>query len=499
MTVSVTNRLRIGFAVLIALITAVSVLGVGRLFQVREDFEDSSAHYANLALQNERMRSTFVLEQAALGGPPGAAGGRLRRQAFGRAAAAADSTTREAEQLAEGEAGISAAIEARMAAETTWRRRVAKPILSGGSPLPPVDRRATTAVARGGDEIDLAIGVARAASRDRSNDDTHTVVILVLAGLLGGLLAAVVLFSGLINSMRAPLKRLVEGARNLAGGDLGTRVNTGGPTEIEALGEAFNDMASALERDARERDRVEQMKDDFLLTVSHELRTPVTSVKGFAEMLASQENSLSVSQREAVGAISEGTGDLSKLIDDLVDLARSDAGRLTIEPRPTAVKPLLERVGRQMQHSFSERGQRLQVSASKDLPRIKADPERISQALNNLLSNANKYGNEGGVVRLSASRKGKEVAIVVSDEGPGITEDELEHVFERFWRADSGVSQRVGGTGLGLAIAESVVELHGGTITAESGEEGATFTITLPATRSRARTLPARTRVGAKR
>jgi signal transduction histidine kinase len=225
----------------------------------------------------------------------------------------------------------------------------------------------------------------------------------------------------------------------------------------------------------------------------------VTSVKGFAEMLASQENSLSASQREAVGAISEGTGDLSRLIDDLVDLARSDAGRLKIEPRPTAVKPLLERVARQMRHSFSERGQRLQVSAAKDLPRIKADPERISQALNNLLSNANKYGNEGGVVRLSASRKGKEVAIVVSDEGPGITDDELEHVFERFWRADSGVSQRVGGTGLGLAIAQSVVELHGGTITAESGEEGATFTITLPATRRRAKMLPARSRVGAKR
>jgi signal transduction histidine kinase len=498
MTVSVTSRLRIGFAVLIALITIVSVLGVGRLFQVREDFEDASAHYASLALQNERMRSTFVLEQAALGGASGS-GGRLRRNAFSRAAAVATSATSEAQKLAEGEAGISTAIEGRKAAETAWRRRVAKPILSGGSPKPTVDRRLTTAVAKGGNEIDLAIGQARTVSRDRSNADTHTVVILVLAGLFGGLLAAVVLFSGLINSMRAPLKRLVEGARNLAGGDLGTRVDTGGPAEIETLGVAFNDMASALERDARERDRVERMKDDFLLTVSHELRTPVTSVKGFAEMLASQENSLSASQREAIGAISEGTGDLSRLIDDLVDLARSDAGRLRIETRPTAVRPLLERVARQMRNSFSQRGQKLQVSTEKDLPRIKADPERIAQALNNLLSNANKYGNEGGVVRLSASRKGKEVAIVVSDEGPGMAEDEVEHVFERFWRADSGVSQRVGGTGLGLAIAKSLVELHDGKITAHSGDEGATFMITLPATRSRAQPRSPRARSGSKR
>ena len=184
-------------------------------------------------------------------------------------------------------------------------------------------------------------------------------MILVVAGLLGALLAAIVLFSGLVASMRAPLKRLVDGARRLAGGDLGTRVDTGGPAEIETLGEAFNDMATSLERDARERDRVERMKDDFLLTVSHELRTPVTSVKGFAEMLAGETNSLTAAQREAVSVISDGAGDLSRLIDDLVDLARSDAGKLTIEPHPTAVKPLLERVARQMRHTFEKRDQTL--------------------------------------------------------------------------------------------------------------------------------------------
>ena len=112
--------------------------------------------------------------------------------------------------------------------------------------------------------------------------------LLVAAGLAGALLAALILFSGLINSMRAPLGRLVEGARRLAGGDLRTRVEVGGPVEIATLGRAFNEMANSLERDARERDRVEQMKDDFVLTVSHELRTPVTVVKGFAEMLTAQ-------------------------------------------------------------------------------------------------------------------------------------------------------------------------------------------------------------------
>lgn len=496
MSLSLSNRLRIGFGVLILLITAVSVLGVGRLFQIREDFEDDSAHYSNLTLQNERLRSTFVLEQAALGSP---AFRPQRRAAFDRAAAAADSAMGEARESAADEPEVSASVDARIAAEASWRGQVAKPILAGGSPPPAVDRTLTTAVADAGNDVDTAIDAARNEARDKTNEDTRSVVILVIAGLLGALLAAIVLFSGLVNSTRAPLKRLVDGARQLAGGDLGTRVDTGGPAEIETLGEAFNDMATSLERDARERDRVERMKDDFLLTVSHELRTPVTSVKGFAEMLAAEKSSLTASQREAIGVISEGAGDLSRLIDDLVDLARSDAGKLRIETQPTAVRPLLDRVARQMRHTFEERGQKLEVSSPKDLPRIKADPERITQVLNNLLSNANKYGYEGGVVRLSAARAGRQVAIEVADEGPGMTEEELEHAFERFWRADSGVSQKVGGTGLGLAIARSVVELHGGTITATSGEEGATFRITLPATRGRAQSRRPRSRVGSRR
>ncbi len=305
-------------------------------------------------------------------------------------------------------------------------------------------------------------------------------VLLVIVGLAGALLAGIVLFSGLVGSMRAPLNRLVEGARRLAGGDLSARVEAGGPAEISTLGQAFNEMATALERDARERDRIERMKDDFLLTVSHELRTPVTSVKGFAEMLAGQENSLTESQREAIGAIVEGTADLSTLIDDLVDLARSDAGRLQIRPRPTEVGALLERVARQLRPRFEERRQEFEVSAAQDLPEIEVDPERIVQVLCNLLLNANKYAEEGAEVELRAERRDGGVVIEVADNGPGIPPDQLEHVFERFWRADSSESQRVGGTGLGLAIARSLVELHGGEITAESPPgSGARFQVML--------------------
>jgi signal transduction histidine kinase len=343
-----------------------------------------------------------------------------------------------------------------------------------------VESRLTKAVTNGGNALTATTGNAREDSRDDARSETRNTTLLVAAGLAGALLAALILFSGLINSMRAPLGRLVEGARRLAGGDLRTRVEVGGPVEIATLGRAFNEMANSLERDARERDRVEQMKDDFVLTVSHELRTPVTVVKGFAEMLTAQRQSLNSRQFEAAEVISESAGQLQKMINDLLDLARSDAGKLRIEPEPIAVRPLAQRIGRQMRPHFEEKDQRFTVSVEKDVPDVEADAVRIGQVLANLLTNANKYSPEGAQVKLAATRVGDEVEFAVSDTGPGLGEEELDQVFDRFWRAESGETQS-GGTGLGLAIAKSLVELHGGAISASSVPgEGATFRFVLP-------------------
>jgi signal transduction histidine kinase len=207
----------------------------------------------------------------------------------------------------------------------------------------------------------------------------------------------------------------------------------------------------------------------------------VTVVKGFAEMLTEQRRSLNTRQYEAAEVIAESATQLQKMINDLLDLARSDAGKLRLELMPISVRSLAQRVGRQMRPHFEERDQRFTVSVEKDLPDVEADPDRISQVLANLLTNANKYAPEGSEVKLAASRVGEEIEFAVSDNGPGLGEEELEHVFDRFWRAESGETQSVGGTGLGLAIAKSLVELHGGAITAHSlPGEGATFRFVLP-------------------
>jgi signal transduction histidine kinase len=323
----------------------------------------------------------------------------------------------------------------------------------------------------------------RQALRDEISSETRDTALLVGAGLIAGLTGAALLFTGLISSMRRPLEDLVDASGRLAGGDLDARVKVGGLAETATLGGAFNEMAEELQRRAGERDQLERMKDEFVLTASHELRSPLTSVQGFAELLLLEREKLSPKQAETVEVILDNTRHLVRLLNDLLDLARSDAGRLTIRPVRTEATGLIEDAVRTMRAQLDARGQELALAIAPDLPEIEADRDRIRQVLVNLLTNANEYCPQGAKIGVQARRDNAEVEIDVIDDGPGIPAEQLEHIFERFSRGDAGETQRVGGTGLGLAISKSLIELHGGTIDAESTlGEGSTFRVRLPAT-----------------
>jgi two-component system sensor histidine kinase MtrB len=327
--------------------------------------------------------------------------------------------------------------------------------------------------------------VAEPRTRDSLRSDidgeTRDTTLLVGAGLIAGLTGAALLFSGLIASMRRPLEELVSASGRLASGDLTARVRVGGLSETAALGAAFNEMADELQRQSGERDRLDRMKDEFVLTASHELRSPLTSVQGFAELLMLEREQLSPKQAETVEIIIDNTRHLVRLLNDLLDLARSDAGRLTIKPVPTDAAALVEDAVRTMRGQTEAAGQSLSASVEDDLPPVLVDPDRIRQVLVNLLTNAHDYSPERASIRVEASHEDTEVQISVTDDGPGIPPDQLDHIFERFTRGDAGLTQRVGGTGLGLAISKSLVELHGGTIAAASDPgQGSTFSMRLP-------------------
>jgi signal transduction histidine kinase len=321
----------------------------------------------------------------------------------------------------------------------------------------------------------------RATLRNSISDDTRNTAILVGAGLIAGLIGALLLFTGLIATMRKPLEQLVDAAGRLAAGDRSTRVEVGGLSETATLGNAFNEMAAELELEASERDKLDRMKDEFVLTASHELRSPLTSVQGFAELLMMDRDSLSQRQVETVEIILANCRHLVRLLNDLLDLARSDAGRLTIRPRPTELGPLVEDVVRTMRAQTDGSGQTLTESIDPNLPLVVVEPDRIRQILVNLVTNAHEYSPERASIQVSARVADAGVEIDVTDNGPGIPPAQLEHIFERFVRGDAGLTQRVGGTGLGLAISKSLVELHGGTITVDSEVgRGSTFRVLLP-------------------
>jgi signal transduction histidine kinase len=317
--------------------------------------------------------------------------------------------------------------------------------------------------------------------RNSISDDTRNTAILVGAGMIAGLIGALLLFSGLIATMRRPLEQLVDAAGRLAAGDRSTRVEVGGLAETAALGKAFNEMAADLELEASERDQLDRMKDEFVLTASHELRSPLTSVQGFAELLMLDRDSLNQRQVETVEIILDNCRHLVRLLNDLLDLARSDAGRLTIQPRPTQLAPLIEEVVRTLRAQTDGSEQTLTEKIEPNLPLVEVEPDRIRQILVNLVTNAHEYSPERASIEVTARVADAGVEIDVTDNGPGIPPAQLEHIFERFVRGDAGLTQRVGGTGLGLAISKSLVDLHGGTIDVDSEVgRGSTFKVVLP-------------------
>jgi signal transduction histidine kinase len=324
-------------------------------------------------------------------------------------------------------------------------------------------------------------GQHRSELRDQISSETRDTALLVAAGLIAGLTGALLLFSGLISSLRRPLEQLVDAAGRLAAGDRSARVDVGGLSETATLGAAFNEMARELEIEEGRRDELDRLKDEFVLTASHELRSPLTSVQGFAELLMLDRDSLTPRQAETVEIILDNCRHLVRLLNDLLDLARSDAGRLAIRPQPTEVAPLIDDVVRTMRAQTEAGRQTLSESIEPGLPLINVEPDRIRQILVNLLTNAHEYSPEGASIGVSARSLGAEVEIAVTDNGPGIPADQLDRIFERFTRGDAGLTQRVGGTGLGLAISKSLVELHGGSIEVESTPgHGSIFRFRLP-------------------
>ena len=300
----------------------------------------------------------------------------------------------------------------------------------------------------------------------------------VLAGAILSLVAA--------HWISSPLRRLVMSARQLQTGRFDRPIGIAGPSEVRALGRAFNAMGNDLaelvakeQAARRDAEAANRSKDDFLATVSHELRTPLSAILGWSHMLKAQQ--LPPERiRHGIEVIDRNARAQRQLIEDLLDVSRIAANRLRIAREPVRLADVVEAALDAVRPQAAAKGVEIETFLSDRAP-VLGDPRRLEQVVWNLAWNAVKFTPASGRVRVQLARAGQEAILSVSDTGVGIASEFLPHVFEWFRQGDAK-TQSQSGLGLGLGIVRHLVQLHGGSVYAESGGEGrgATFTVRLP-------------------
>jgi signal transduction histidine kinase len=292
------------------------------------------------------------------------------------------------------------------------------------------------------------------------------VIITVVAGL-----CAVLLIAGVSRRALAPVEALTAAVRRMEAGDLSQRVEVTSRDEIGDLACAFNSMADGLAR-------LEELRRQMVTDVAHELRTPLSNIRGYLEAL---QDGVVEPDEGVVDSIHEEAMLLNRMVDDLQELSLAEAGQLGLERRPVALADVVDRAIEAACPQAAAEDVALSVAVPQDLPLVDVDPQRIGQVLRNLFCNAMTHTPPGGEIVITARTEGRRVAVCVRDTGTGIAEEDLPHVFDRFYRADRSRSRATGGAGLGLAIVKQLVEAHGGRIEVESAiGKGTQFTFTLP-------------------
>jgi signal transduction histidine kinase len=279
---------------------------------------------------------------------------------------------------------------------------------------------------------------------------------------------------------RRRLKDVQTATERLGGGDLSARAPEAGGDEVTALARAFNKMAEELAVRARALEASDNARRQLLADVSHELMTPLTAMRGYIETLSMSELQLDAKTRERyLGIVTEETHRLEQIIGDLLDLARLEGGGTAIRHDRVDVAALFSRVASRHERDLAQRNIRLVRRVEPGAEQVTGDRDRLEQALQNLAANALRHTPDDGEITVSSASTADGILLTVRDTGPGIPPDHLPLIFDRFYKVDAS-RKAAGGSGLGLSIVKTIVERHGGSITARN-DGGAVFEIRLPA------------------
>jgi signal transduction histidine kinase len=308
----------------------------------------------------------------------------------------------------------------------------------------------------------------------------------VVALLIGAtMIAALVIF----RPAQARLRALEDAASRFGEGDLSARAPAIGGDEVAAVAEAFNRMAGDLAARQAQLVEADRARRQLLADVSHELMTPLTAIRGYAETLALPQFMPPAPEgQRAVKVIQEEGERIERLVKDLLDLARFEAGGISLEQDHVDIGEIFERVADRHARAAQDKGVSIVIAPHEEDIRTVGDPMRLEQAVQNLAANALRHTPPGGSVTLGARRDGGRITLSVTDTGAGIAPEHLPRVFDRFYKADqsrrqaaAGGVEGAGGSGLGLSIVKAIVERHGGTVAVRSRQGVETvFEITLP-------------------
>jgi signal transduction histidine kinase len=301
------------------------------------------------------------------------------------------------------------------------------------------------------------------------------------AGLVAFVLA--VIFAAWMGSwIVSPLQTIEEASRNITNGEY-QQIPLQGPDEVQALAGAYNEMIHQVQAS-------QQSQRDFVANVSHELKTPLTSIQGFSQAMLDGTVDSGPALTKSAGIIKTEADRMYRLVVDLLDLARFDAGTVILDRKALDLRRMLTRVVNQLIPQAAEA--RVKLSLEVDpLPTCVGDEDRLAQVFTNLVDNAIKHTPENGFVMLTARSEAGLARIEIIDSGKGIPEEHINRIFERFYKVDgSRKKEAKPGTGLGLAIAQQIVQAHDGTITVRSiAGEGSVFEVAIPVVKADDRTV----------
>jgi len=293
----------------------------------------------------------------------------------------------------------------------------------------------------------------------------------LLWGSLVAVVIALLITFFLSRRILAPVKSLTLAASRLGQGDFSQRVQVQDKGEVGELAQTFNTMASDLER-------AEKLQRDMVADVAHELRTPLSNIRGYLEAV---RDGVMKPDADAIGSLNEEVSLLSRLVDDLQDLALAEAGELKLQPQAEDIAKLINQAVSAVSTQVAAKAVSVSTGLPDKLPSVNIDSQRITQVLRSLLENAITHTGKDGAITIVARQQGNYLEVTVVDTGEGISPEDLPNIFERFYRGDKSRTRATGSSGLGLTIAKRLVEAHGGRIEAQSElGKGSRFSFTIP-------------------